>query len=338
MMNIFNQIKRIFTKLGQVVSLVFVWLYELITWLIDNSIGFIFTKEYRKLNKNYKGDFPLWQLFRKIILIVVLLLFIFSFDLIYQNTLYHAFKAIFIFFGNHLDGIYGRILLEFGPQFASGIGVTLYLSLIGTSIGFIFAVILSSVVTLKINREDSKLKVLLKRIGIRLTKLYVSIVRGTPMMVQAMILYYGVRSFISWDFFIAALVTVSINTTAYLTEVLRGGIESIDKGQTEGALSLGLSRTQTMLNVIYPQAIKNSMAAIGNEFVINIKDTAVLSVIMIEDIFRIAELAQARYLSAFPAFIIAAFIYLFLTTTITSILRRVEKRLDLPSQTLPSSN
>lgn len=338
MRNLYNHIKNIFTKLGQVISLVFVWLYELITWLIDNTIGFIFTKEYRKLNKNYNNDYQLWQLVRKIVLITILLVFIFSFDFIYQHTLFHVFKSIFIFFGNNLDGIYGRMLREFGPQFSSGIGVTLYLSLIGTSIGFIFAVILSSVVTLKINREDSKLKAFFKKAGIKLTKLYVSIVRGTPMMVQAMILYYGVRSFISWDFFVAALVTVSINTTAYLTEVLRGGIESIDKGQTEGALSLGLTRTQTMLNVIYPQAIKNSMAAIGNEFVINIKDTAVLSVIMIEDIFRIAELAQARYLSAFPAFIIAAFIYLFLTTTITAILRRVEKRLNLPSQTLPSSN
>lgn len=338
MKTIYTFIKTIFNQIGQAFGLVFIWLYQIIIWLLNNTIGIIFTKEVISFKGKYKIEHPKWLLLRKIIIFILILILVFSFKTIYDNTLYYIFEWIFFIVGKNLGGLYSTILLEYGSKFSEGIGVTLYLSLIGTTIGFIFAVLLSSFITLKINREDNKFRRFMKHFAKKATKLYVTIIRGTPMMVQAMILFWGVRGFLEWDFLVAGLVTVSINTTAYLTEVLRGGIESIDQGQTEGALSLGLNRIQTMLNVIYPQAIKNSMAAIGNEFVINIKDTAVLSVIMIEDIFRIAQIVQGRYLSAFPPFIIAAVIYLFLTTTVTAILRRIEKNLDLPSESLPSSN
>ncbi|CCV63997.1 Amino acid ABC transporter, amino acid-binding and permease protein [Alteracholeplasma palmae J233] len=339
MKRIYNEIKKIFAFIGQVISLVFIAIYDIFIFILDNTIGFFFTKEFRKYKNKYKKEYPLWLLVRKIISIIILLIFIFGFKFIYEHTFEPILGSLFVSIGKVLgEDIYGKVLVEFGARFAQGIGTTLYLSLIGTTIGFFLAIILSTLVTTKVNKYDSKMTIFFKKFGTALTKTYVTIVRGTPMMVQAMLLYWGVRGFLNWDFLIAGLATVSINTTAYLTEVLRGGIESIDKGQTEGALSLGLSKVQTMISVIYPQAIKNSMAAIGNEFVINIKDTSVLSVIMVVDIFRVSQLAQAKYLSAFPPFIIAAVIYLVLTSSVSAILRRLEKRLDIPTKNLPSSN
>lgn len=336
---VLNPIKKVFSYIGQAFALVFITLYEILSVILDNSIGLIFVKKFRAPFKKYEEVHTLWKKIKSFILLAIFLVIVFSFPTIYDYSLGILFKAVFRFLGSLLNGnMYGAILTEYGPKFTEGIRTTLYLSLIGTIMGLLIALIFSALVTIKINPTDSKIKKFFKYLAIRIIKLYVTIIRGTPMMVQATILFWGVRGFLNWDYLVAGLVTVTINTTAYLTEVLRGGIESIDKGQTEGALSLGLNPIQTMLFVIYPQAIKNSMAAIGNEFVINIKDTAVLSVIMVEDIFRVAEVVQGKYLEFFPPFIIAALIYLFLTSTVSAILRRVEKRLNLPSQALPSSN
>ncbi len=332
-------IKKVFSYIGQAFALVFITLYEILSIILDDTIGLIFTKTLRKPFKKYEEEHPLWKKIKTIILLVIFLFIVFSFPTIYDYSIGVIFNGIFKFLGNILNGnMYGDILTEYGSKFTEGIRTTLYLSLIGTVMGLLIALLFSALVTIKINPTDSTIKRFFKHLVRKIIKLYVTIIRGTPMMVQAMILFWGVRGVLNWDYLIAGLVTVTINTTAYLTEVLRGGIESIDKGQTEGAMSLGLNSVQTMLFVIYPQAIKNSMAAIGNEFVINIKDTAVLSVIMVEDIFRVAEIVQGKYIEFFPPFIIAALIYLFLTSTVSAILRRVEKRLNLPSLALPSSN
>ena len=227
----------------------------------------------------------------------------------------------------------------YSKDFANGIRVTLRLSLIGTVLGLVIALLFSYFITLKIEHNDNKLTVFFKRFSQGFVKLYVTVFRGTPMMVQAMILYYGVKSFLNWDYAIAALVTISLNTAAYLTEVLRGSIIALDKGQNEAGRSLGLSSWQATKSVIYPQAIKNAMPSIGNEFVINIKDSAVLTVIPnIVDLFRIAEYASGRFAEPVAAFVIAAGIYLFLTYTVTKTLRMIEAKLDIPSVELPSAN
>lgn len=233
---------------------------------------------------------------------------------------------------------FSRVLINYGSSFSNGISTTIYLSLIGTTVGLFIAMAFSYIVTLKNNRSDSKLVLFFKNFGKKVINFYVTIIRGTPMMVQAMIIYWGTVRFFYWDYKIAALVVVSLNTTAYLTEVLRGGIQSIDNGQTEGALSLGLSNVQTMLYVVLPQALKNSMASIGNEFVINIKDTSVLSVIMVVDVFTAASTAAGALYDSFTPFLIAACIYLFLTYSMSKLLRYLETKLDLPETSLPSSN
>lgn len=334
-----NVIKCIFRAIGRTIKFVFIAFYKGLLFLLNNTIGLFFTKQFTPYNKTKIEDNKIWKNIRTTILIVILLVLIFCFNIIYEHTLGLLLGNAFTLLGEKISpNIYGLILAEYGHRFSRGIGTTLYLSLIGTTIGFILSLFLGVVVTLKPIPTNRRVTVFFKNFSSRLVKLYVAVVRGTPMMVQAMILYFGVYGLLKWDPMTAGLVVVSINTTAYLTEVIRGGIESIDKGQTEGALSLGLGNFQAMLFVVLPQAVKNSMASIGNEFVINIKDTSVLSVIMISDLFRVAQLAQAKYNQAFPPFIIAAIIYLVLTTSITALLKQMSKKLDVPTVQLPSSN
>ncbi len=170
------------------------------------------------------------------------------------------------------------------------------------------------------------------------------------MMVQAMIIFYIMPVLISTMFNIdidvvnnilsielAAFITVTLNTTAYLTEVLRGGIESLNKGQMEAARSLGMSRTKAMLFVVLPQAIKNSLPSICNEFIINIKDTSVLNVIQVMDLFYIIGYINGKTFSN-DGIYVAAIIYLCLTLGISKLLGKIEKKMNLVNKPLPSSN
>lgn len=333
-----SYIKTTFKTIGLIFKILFINIYYIINFILDNTLGLIFNKAFSKYKRQFEKD-DYWYRFRRVVLIILLLLLIFSFKFIYTYTIGELIGLLLVSIGKLMpNNMYGKILRNFGYNFADGIGTTLYLALIGTTAGFIIAVFFSLIVTLKIYPEDNKIIVFLKKSGIYFVKTYVTVLRGTPMMVQAMIIYWGVKTYVNWNYLIAALVVVSINTGAYLTEVLRGGIESVDKGQMEGGLSLGFSPYQTMMEIIFPQAIKNSMASIGNEFVINVKDTSVLSVILVVDLFRVAQLAQARYIAGFQPYIISAVLYLILTFTVTSILKRVSKVLEIPVVELPSAN
>jgi putative lysine transport system permease protein len=150
------------------------------------------------------------------------------------------------------------------------------------------------------------------------------------MMVQAMIVYYGLMEAFKIDLapLTAGILIVSINTGAYMSEIVRGGIESIDKGQFDAAHAIGMTHWQTMTNVILPQAIRNILPATGNEFVINIKDTSVLNVISVSELFFVTKTVKGVALRTFETFFVAGVIYLVLTFTITRILRLIEKKMD----------
>ena len=156
---------------------------------------------------------------------------------------------------------------------------------------------------------------------------YVEIIRGTPMLVQALIIHYSLFVPMKMPSMLSAIIIISFNTGAYMAEIVRGGIMSIDKGQFEGAQSVGMSHWQTMYHVILPQAIKNIMPSIGNEFVVNIKDSSVLSVIAITELMFISKQAGGAYAKFVPAYVICAVIYFILTFTVTRILRYLEKKL-----------
>lgn len=218
----------------------------------------------------------------------------------------------------------------------SGLGVTILLSVVGTIGGFLLAMGLTQARLVEVDKKrDSVLTKTYKLIARRFAIIYVTVFRGTPMIVQAMIIYYGVASlniFAWWSPLPAGLLIVTINTTAYISEVLRGGVSSVDPGQMEAARTVGLTKKQAMRHIVWPQAIKNALPGIGNEFVVNLKDTAVLSVISVVDLFysvRQSASSNYRYLEAF---LIAAVLYLILTFVSSKVIDYLTKKLDTTSE------
>mgnify|MGYP002508452868 CR=1 FL=1 len=147
------------------------------------------------------------------------------------------------------------------------------------------------------------------------------------MMVQGAFIYYGLKNIIHWDPFTAGIFVITINTGAYMAEIVRSGIQSVDKGQTEAARSIGMNSIQTMVYIILPQAIKNSFPSIGNEFVINIKDSSVLNVIAVTELFYQAKSVAGSLYAFVPTYFVVALIYLCLTFPTTRILNYIENRM-----------
>ena len=159
---------------------------------------------------------------------------------------------------------------------------------------------------------------------------YVEFFRGTPMMAQAMFIYYGMLPLLGLNLSMwqAAYFILSINTGAYMAETVRGGILSIDPGQTEGAKAIGMTHVQTMLYVILPQALRNIMPQIGNNLIINIKDSCVLSVIGVAELlYKTKSAAGALYMN-FETYTITMIVYFIMTFTCSRILRWLENRMD----------
>lgn len=237
------------------------------------------------------------------------------------------------------DDFFGGTLYTFvryGKMFFDGAVLTIGISLTGTIIGFVLALFLATAKLMQVTTQDNRFTKIIKTIVNKSSSIYITIFRGTPMIVQASFFWYGFGLF--GNALLCGLFVVSLNTAAYIAEIIRGGINAIDKGQTEASLSVGLTYTQTMLFVIFPQAIKNSMPAIGNEFVINIKDTAVLSVIGIFELFNQTRKITGMHYRQLEAYVIVAVIYLFLTYSTTSTLKLIEKRMGLKPIELTSSN
>ncbi|HQE24355.1 MAG TPA: amino acid ABC transporter permease, partial [Syntrophomonadaceae bacterium] len=219
------------------------------------------------------------------------------------------------------------------PLFLRGAGNTLLIALSGTIIGFLIGIIIGIIRTIPVDHNTSLLKKVILKIADILLLCYIEVFRGTPMMVQAMVIFYGIAMIygIHLNPIPAGIVIVSINTGAYMAEIVRGGILSIDKGQFEAAHAIGMTHAQTMSSIILPQAIRNILPATSNEFVINIKDTCVLSVISISELFFNSKSAAGANFRYFETFLITCIIYLTMTFTITRILRWWEKKLDGPS-------
>ena len=223
-----------------------------------------------------------------------------------------------------------NIWAEYGPSFLCGAGMTMLIAVISTAIGCLIGFGVGIVQTIPADRREQPVRWWIMRVVRFVLGAYVEIFRGTPMMVQAMFIFYGMAML--WNIHLAmlpaALLIVSINTGAYMAETVRGGILSIDCGQTEGAKAIGMTHVQTMLYVILPQALRNIMPQIGNNLIINIKDTCVLSVIGTVELFYTAKgVAGAEY-AYFQAFTITMAIYFVLTFVCSRILRLLENRMD----------
>lgn len=232
------------------------------------------------------------------------------------------------------DDFWGRVvylLQQYGSSFLRGAGTTMLIAVISTAVGCLIGFGVGIVQTTPADKAHPVKYILMKLVRFLLDA-YVEIFRGTPMMVQAMFIYYGLAQLfnIHLGTMEAALFIVSINTGAYMAETVRGGILSIDPGQTEGAKAIGMTHVQTMNAVILPQALRNIMPQIGNNLIINIKDTCVLSVIgTVELFFATKSVAGAMY-TYFEAFTITMVIYFVLTFSCSRLLRLWESKMDGP--------
>lgn len=230
-------------------------------------------------------------------------------------------KSVFAFMGDIIVNYYDWIL--------QGVGYTLLVALIGTIMGLLIGLLIGVYRT--IPTLSNKVARWFKRIGDWILTAYIEVFRGTPMMVQAMVIYWGfalLNGGRRLDVLFSGLFIVSINTGAYMAEIVRGGIISVDKGQFEGAQALGMSHFKTMTHVILPQAMRNILPSIANEFVINIKDTSVLNVIGFTELYFFADKIASKNYQVFATYLLVAAIYFVLTFAITRILRFIEKKLD----------
>ena len=226
-----------------------------------------------------------------------------------------------------------KILKDNWPQFLRGAGLTLLISITGTIAGLIIGLLIGVYRTAPIAKN--KALAMLQTLFGWFLNVYIEIFRGTPMIVQSMVIYYGTaQAFgVSIDRTIAAIFIVSINTGAYMSEIVRGGIFAVDKGQFEAATALGMTHNQTMRKVVLPQVVRNILPATGNEFVINIKDTSVLNVISVVELYFSGNTIATQTYQYFQTFTIIAVIYFVLTFTVTRILRYVERRFDTDDYT-----
>ena len=229
------------------------------------------------------------------------------------------------------------LLQKYGMLFLRGTGMTLLVALTGTAFGFIIGLLVAIVRATSpmptLGRRSAAAAVrgtLLKAVQLLLAA-YIQVFRGTPMIVQAVVIYYGAQyAGVFMDTTFAAIFIISINTGAYMAEIIRGGIFSVDKGQFEAAHAIGMTHWQTMTTVVLPQAIRNILPSVGNELIVNIKDSSVLNVISVSELFFQAKSAAGAYYRYFEVYFIIAVIYLILTLTVSRILRYIEQKMDGP--------
>ena len=228
-------------------------------------------------------------------------------------------------FLNDVLNIFGK----YYPQLLTGVGNTLLIALTSTVAGLALG-LLTGVVRTAPMSKNPVLRALHKLLN-AIIAIYVEIFRGTPMMVQSMVIYWGYAFATGGDtlpLIPSGILIVSINTGAYMAEIVRGGIISIDRGQFEGAMSIGMTHAQTMFKVIIPQVMRNILPSVSNEFVINIKDTSVLNVIGVTELYYFAGIIKRQNFQTFQTYLVVCILYFILTFTVTRLLRWVERKLD----------
>ena len=214
------------------------------------------------------------------------------------------------------DAIYFNLIREQRyMQFVNGLGIslqlTLYAAILGTFIGLCLAL-----------AKLGKVKWLE-----RLASIYVEIIRGTPAVVQLVLIYYAILGSSSLPKIIVASVAFGINSGAYVCELIRAGILAVDRGQMEAARSLGFSYSHSMVYIIIPQAVKNILPALANEVIVLLKETAIAGYIALDDLTRAGNIIRGRTFDAYTPFILVALIYLYITTIMTWLLNKLEGRL-----------
>ena len=227
----------------------------------------------------------------------------------------------------------GRLWDAFWMQYLVGMRNTLILAVAATLIGCVIGFACGVLNTIPYTKQDNAVKRFFLKLVRVVVRVYVEVFRGTPMVLQAVFIFYGLPYFSNNQYsfssmWAAAILIVSINTGAYMAESVRGGIISIDPGQTEGAKAIGMNHYQTMTSIILPQALRNIMPQIGNNFIINVKDTSVMFIIGFMEFFAFHRQLVGLNSMYFPSATIEMIGYLAVTLTASFILRWVEKLMD----------
>ena len=225
----------------------------------------------------------------------------------------------------------------------AGILDTIILAVFGTGVGLVLGIFIAYGKNIKVKESDKVWLKWVKRGTLGVANIYSTVLRGTPMMVQALIFKYGCQAIgLNWGnvifggeianffngWFIAGLIVITLNTAAYMGEIVRSGLNGVDIGQIEGARSLGMSSSRTSMTIILPQALKNALPTIGNELIVNIKDSSVLNVIAVTELYyRMMNIASTTF-AFLDAYIILALVYLVLTLIASGALKLVEKKFD----------
>lgn len=208
------------------------------------------------------------------------------------------------------------VLEPYMPLLLSAVWITLKFTFFSTILGFLGGFVLALITLSK------------KYVYVKLAEIYISIFRGTPLLVQLMLIYFATPQLTSFTISAlqAGVLAFGLNSAAYISEALRGGILSVDKGQWEGAMSLGVPKHKMLLDIILPQAIKNALPSLVNESIMLLKDSSLVSVIGVSDTLRWADLIQAKTFRAFEAFIVAAAVYYVLVMALNALGRYLERR------------
>ena len=227
----------------------------------------------------------------------------------------------------------GALLAVYWESYLVNLGKTLLLALVATVIGCLIGLVCGILNTIPYTKNDNWFKRFFLKLVRVVVRIYVEVFRGTPMVLQAVFIFYGLPYFSNNQYrfdsmWAAAILIVSINTGAYMAETVRGGIISIDPGQTEGAKAIGMNHYQTMTSIILPQALRNIMPQIGNNFIINVKDTSVMFIIGFMEFFAFHRQLVGLNSMYFPSATIEMIGYLAVTLTASFILRWVEKLMD----------
>ena len=201
-----------------------------------------------------------------------------------------------------------------------GLVVTLKITYFAVILGFVLG--FSVAIVRNVYENTKKLKILNF-----ICNVYLTVIRGTPVVVQLLIIYFVIFSSIRIDKSIAAILAFGINSGAYQAEIFRSGINSIPKGQMEAGRSLGFSYAQTMVNIVMPQAIKNVLPTLGNEFIVLMKETSVAGYIALEDLTKAGDVIRSRTYSAMMPFLAVALLYLIMVMFFTYLLKLFERRL-----------
>lgn len=219
-------------------------------------------------------------------------------------------------------------------SYLKGLGVTLEVSLGAIVLGVLLGTLLAILRLPQVTELSGTGKPWYRRLGIAVlkffsgfAKVYIDLIRGTPLLLQVLIINFGIFGSVKLDKVVIGFIACGLNSAAYVAEIVRGGIQSVDLGQTEAGRSLGLSSAATLFDIVLPQAAKSALPSLCNEFISLIKETSILSYIALTELTKAGDYIRSRTYSAFTPYIISGLLYLAVTLTLTVLIRKLERRL-----------